>query len=71
MSAARLERFIAELSVVLEAERGRKAHLARFLDVRPHQVSEWLSGHNAPSAENLLGMIEWLKKNRPIRKVRN
>ena len=44
--------------------RGSKTALARYLGVRPHQVSEWLRGVK-PNAEHALGMVEWLQKQKP------
>lgn len=67
MTDGRLEAFLRGLRAVLEAKRGRKAELARFLGVRPHQVSEWLAGVAAPNSEHLLGMQEWLSKHSPSR----
>ena len=57
----RLEKFLSEVQAACALKRGRKAQLARFLGVRPHQVNEWLTGQKChPSAEYILGMAEWL-----------
>lgn len=49
----------ARLAATCAAKHGRKIELARFLGVRPHQVSEWLSGKE-PRAEYALGILEWI-----------
>ncbi|MDR1282839.1 MAG: hypothetical protein LBK99_18745 [Opitutaceae bacterium] len=59
-SNSRYETFRRELVSCLEAKRGRKADLARYLDVVPAQLYEWISGKVTPGAEPLLGMQAWL-----------
>lgn len=56
----RLDALIGRMSSYCAEQRGRKAALAKFLGVRPHMVSEWLSGTSKPSAENALGILDWL-----------
>jgi hypothetical protein len=57
---SRYDTFRRELVSWLEAERGRKANLARYLGVVPAQLYEWISGQVTPGAETLLGMQAWL-----------
>jgi transcriptional regulator with XRE-family HTH domain len=61
----RLAAFISALADRLATRRGSKSELAATLGVRPHQLSEWLSGRNAPGAEYILGIQEWLKTRNP------
>lgn len=41
-------------------ERGKKATLARFLDVAPARISEWIHGAKEPSGEVTLRLLEWV-----------
>lgn len=55
----RVQQLRERLRAHCEPRRGSKARLAEYLSVRPHMVSEWLAD-TEPSAENALGIQEWL-----------
>lgn len=57
-----LESIIARLSR-LTTKRGAKAALAREMGVTRQAVDQWLSGRTAPSADLVLRLVEWTKKN--------
>jgi len=60
-SSPRLDALLERLRLYCEAEHGRKIALARYLDVGPHKVSEWLSPDGSkPNGESTLGIQEWL-----------
>ena len=42
--------------------RGKKADLARFMDIDPPRVSEWLSGSRQPSGETTLRLLHWVEQ---------
>ncbi|MCX6921865.1 MAG: hypothetical protein NT154_01405 [Verrucomicrobia bacterium] len=42
--------------------RGKKAELARFMDVEPPRVSEWLSGNREPCGETTLRLLRWVEQ---------
>ena len=44
------------------APRGKKAELARFMDVDPPRVSEWLSNSKKPSGETTLRLLHWVEQ---------
>jgi len=50
---------MADLSAFLKAKRGRAGDLAKFLGVPAPQLSNWLHGRFAPSAETLAKMSQW------------
>jgi transcriptional regulator with XRE-family HTH domain len=43
-------------------ERGKKSELAKFLDVRLVQVSQWLSGDREPGGKITLQMLQWVEQ---------
>ena len=58
---SRLDVLLRELRGACALRRGRKAELARYLGARPHQINQWLTSQTCrPSAEYVLGMLEWL-----------
>ena len=42
-------------------DRGKKAALAKFLNVTPSRVSEWIHGVKEPSGEVTLRLLEWVE----------
>ena len=42
------------------SQRGKKSELARYLNVPPARVLEWLAGLHEPGAEVTLRMLEWV-----------
>jgi transcriptional regulator with XRE-family HTH domain len=44
----------------LTKQRGAKTRLAKLLGVSQQAVSEWLTGSNAPSADNTLRLLHWV-----------
>jgi transcriptional regulator with XRE-family HTH domain len=42
---------------------GGRTKLAKFLGIRPAEVSRYLAGGRRPSGDMLLGMQEWLRRN--------
>jgi DNA-binding transcriptional regulator YiaG len=58
--ACRLEQLLSEVRASV-AVHGKKADLARFLDVPMPRVSEWLSGARSPGGEATLGLREWVR----------
>jgi hypothetical protein len=55
-----LDALLSRLSLYCEAERGRKTELIKYLGIRPHMLSEWLSGPKKPGGEYTLAIQEWL-----------
>lgn len=46
-------------------QRGAKSRLARFLDVPPQRISDWVTGkRRVPDAETLLRILFWLAERR-------
>jgi transcriptional regulator with XRE-family HTH domain len=43
-------------------QRGQKASLARFMNVEPPRVSEWLSGGKEPSGDTTLRLLRWVEQ---------
>jgi len=56
-----LDELMARLSSFLEEERGRKAELARELDIPMSMLSNWLIRQKNPNGEYTLKIREWLK----------
>ena len=55
-----IERLVARLKRAT-AQPGKKAELARFMDVQPPRVSEWLSGQE-PGGEYALRLLKWVEQ---------
>ncbi len=51
---------VRKLLIASVKQRGRRAQLARFCDVRADRVSEWLSGRAVPRGQHMLSVLEWL-----------
>lgn len=43
-------------------ERGTKTALAKFMGVKPPNVSQWLSGEKEPGGENTLKLLHWVEQ---------
>jgi transcriptional regulator with XRE-family HTH domain len=54
-----VERLVSRLKHVT-AKSGKKAELARFMNVAPPRVTEWLSGQE-PGGENALRLLKWVE----------
>lgn len=72
MDSCGVKREIGSLSELMNAlrertkDRGRKAALARELNVSRQAVDQWLAGNAKPSAETTFALLNWVK--RPIAK---
>jgi transcriptional regulator with XRE-family HTH domain len=64
MSQEGTEKLIADLKAWVDAERGRRAEIARTLGVPRQYVTDWLSGRYTPSLEHGLRLQAFLKKRR-------
>lgn len=60
-----LNRLLEQVRDYCDASRGRRADLVRYLEIRPHMLTEWLNGTRAPGGEYTLQMQLWLKANDP------
>lgn len=58
------------LNEVIELSRpyGKKAELARFLNVERQHVNAWLKGQHEPSGGVALAIAEWVKLERDLKK---
>ncbi len=59
---------IAGLEEWCNAEHGRRAELARILDVQPNTVSYWLMRKHKPGSEETLKIVEFLADPEKFRK---
>jgi transcriptional regulator with XRE-family HTH domain len=58
------EVLVAELRAWVEAERGRRAEVARSLGKSPQLISEWLAGRSRPRLDDAADLRAFLKKQR-------
>jgi DNA-binding transcriptional regulator YiaG len=58
------ERLRAELKAWCDQKRGRRAELARMMNVSPQLVSDWVTGRKIPTLDDGLKLIAFLKKHR-------
>lgn len=56
-----LPQLLKRLKAATEA-RGQKAALAKYLDVLPQMVSQWLSGAREPGGETTLRLLHWVEQ---------
>jgi DNA-binding transcriptional regulator YiaG len=64
MSQEETEKLIAELKAWADAEYGRRAEIARWLDVPRQRVTNWIAGRESPTLEQGLQLLAFLKKQR-------
>ena len=64
MSDEETKKLLDELRTWVEAEYGRRAEIARELDVSRQRVTDWLSDRYAPTLEQGLRLQAFLKKQR-------
>jgi Helix-turn-helix len=57
-------RLITELKDWADKKFGRRAELARMLDLSPQLVSDWFAGRKTPTLDVGLQLQEFLKKQR-------
>jgi DNA-binding XRE family transcriptional regulator len=62
MSEEETKKLLAELKAWVDAEYGRRAEIARELDVSRQRVTDWLSNRYAPTLEQGLRLQAFLKK---------
>jgi DNA-binding XRE family transcriptional regulator len=67
MSERETEKLMAELKTWVDAEYGRRAEVARELNVSRQRVTDWLSDRYAPTLEQGLKLQAFLKKQRRFR----
>lgn len=63
----RLQRLLDEV-IEFSQPYGKKAELARFLNVPRQHVNAWLSGSYEPSGRVTLELIEWVRLERELQK---
>jgi plasmid maintenance system antidote protein VapI len=61
MSREETEKLIAELKAWADAEYGRRAEIARWLGVPRQRVTNWIAGKGAPTLEQGLRLLTFLK----------
>jgi hypothetical protein len=62
MAPSEVEKLMQELRTWVDAEYGRRADLARELDVPRQRITDWLSGRKAPTLEQGLTILAILAK---------
>ena len=62
MAPSEVEKLIGELRAWVDAEYGRRADLARELDVPRQRITDWLSGRKAPTLEQGLRLADILRR---------
>jgi predicted XRE-type DNA-binding protein len=68
MSQEETEKLMAELKAWVDAEYGRRAEIARLLDIPRQRVTDWFAGRYTPTLEQGLRLVAFLKKQRRTRK---
>ena len=68
MAPSEVEKLMGELRAWVDAEYGRRADLARELGVPRQRITDWLSGRKAPTLEQGLAILEFLKQQRRRRR---
>jgi DNA-binding transcriptional regulator YiaG len=58
------ERLRAELKAWCDQKRGRRAELARMMNVSPQLVSDWVTGRKIPTLDDGLKLMAFLKSQR-------
>jgi hypothetical protein len=60
----RSKQFLLELKAYCQAQEGRAARLAEYLEIPPPRVYGWwaVDGDRFPTTEQLLGAQEWIEK---------
>jgi predicted XRE-type DNA-binding protein len=64
MSDEETRKLMNELKAWVDAEYGRRAQIARELNVSRQRVTDWLSDRYAPTLEQGLSLKAFLKKQR-------
>ena len=67
MSREETEKLMTELKAWADAEYGRRAEIARWLDVPRQRVTNWIAGRESPTLEQGLRLLAFLKKKRKRR----
>ncbi|MBV8279660.1 MAG: hypothetical protein JO170_30950 [Verrucomicrobia bacterium] len=58
----RTDRFLARVRAWCDKEHGRRARLARFMEVPKQTVTDVLNGRQLPTGEQVLAMQEYLSQ---------
>ena len=58
------ERLLAELKAWCDQKRGRRAEIARMLNVSPQLVSDWMARRKTPTLDDGLKLMAFLKEHR-------
>jgi DNA-binding transcriptional regulator YiaG len=58
----RTAKLLTELKTWCHTNRVKQVELAKMLGVTPQGVTEWFKGRNQPTGEQVLAMLEILKK---------
>ena len=56
------ERLLAELKAWCDQKRGRRAEIARMLEVSPQLVSDWMARRKIPTLDDGLKLMAFLKE---------
>jgi DNA-binding transcriptional regulator YiaG len=60
----RVRKLLDELKAWCDLERGRRWEVARFVGVQRQVVSNWFAHRQEPTGEQVLALLEFLRKQR-------
>jgi transcriptional regulator with XRE-family HTH domain len=58
------QKLIDELREYCDEERGRRAEIAKLIGIKRQSITDWFSGRQQPTAEQILEVQEFLDKQR-------
>jgi transcriptional regulator with XRE-family HTH domain len=58
------QKLLDELREYCDEKRGRRAEIAKLIGIKRQSITDWFSGRQQPTAEQILEIQEFLEKQR-------
>jgi transcriptional regulator with XRE-family HTH domain len=63
----RTQKLLDELRAYCDKQRGRRTEIAKLIGIKRQSITDWFSGRQQPTAEQILEVQEFLAKQRKRR----